>query len=86
MTEVLETLYGMNIASVMVEGGGMLFDSFLKAQLYDEIVLSIANTLIGGEPSVQFFSSGASVSSPIVLKEKEIIPLETGHIIRGYRD
>jgi riboflavin-specific deaminase-like protein len=85
LTEVLETLYRMGIASVMVEGGGTLFDSFLKAQLYDEIVLSIANTIIGGEPSVQLFSSGASVSSPIVLKEKEIIPLETGHIIRGYR-
>jgi diaminohydroxyphosphoribosylaminopyrimidine deaminase/5-amino-6-(5-phosphoribosylamino)uracil reductase len=85
LTEVLETLHSMGIASVMVEGGGTLFDSLLKAGLYDEIVLSIANTLIGGEPSVQLFSSGASVSSPIVLKEKEIIPLETGHIIRGYR-
>jgi diaminohydroxyphosphoribosylaminopyrimidine deaminase/5-amino-6-(5-phosphoribosylamino)uracil reductase len=85
LTEVLETLHSMGIASVMVEGGGTLFDSLLKAGLYDEIVLSIANTLIGGEPSVQLFSSGASVSSPIVLKEREIIPLETGHIIRGYR-
>lgn len=85
LTEVLETLYRMGIASVMVEGGGTLFDSLLKARLYDEIVLSIANTLIGGETSVQFFSSGASVSSPIVLKEKEIIPLETGHILRGLK-
>ena len=83
--EVLETLHGMGIASVMVEGGGTLFDSFLKAQLYDEIVLSIANKLIGGESSVQFFSSGVSVSSPIVLEEREIIPLETGYILRGYR-
>lgn len=84
--EVLATLHGMGIASVMVEGGGTLFDSLLKAQLYDEIVLSVANTLIGGESSVQFFSSGVSVSSPIVLEEREIIPLETGHIIRGYRN
>jgi diaminohydroxyphosphoribosylaminopyrimidine deaminase/5-amino-6-(5-phosphoribosylamino)uracil reductase len=85
LTEVLETLHSIGIASVMVEGGGTLFDSLLKAQLYDEIVLTIANTLIGGESSVQLFSSGASVSSPIVLKEREIIPLETGYIIRGYR-
>ncbi|UCH93723.1 MAG: bifunctional diaminohydroxyphosphoribosylaminopyrimidine deaminase/5-amino-6-(5-phosphoribosylamino)uracil reductase RibD [Candidatus Aminicenantes bacterium] len=85
LAEILETLYGMGIASVLVEGGGYIFDSFLKTQRYDEIVLSTANTLIGGEASVQFFPSGASVSSPIILKKREIIPLETGYIIRGYR-
>lgn len=82
---IMEALYNMGIASVLVEGGGTLFDSLLKTQLYDEIVLYTANTLIGGDSSVQFFTSGTDVSSPIVLKKREIIPLDTGCIIRGYR-
>ena len=85
LAEVLETLHGLGIASVMVEGGGQLFASFLDSGLYDEIVLSTANTLIGGESSVQFFSTGTRVSSPITLKQREIIPLQTGYIIRGYK-
>lgn len=85
LEEVMNTLYNMGIASVMVEGGGQLFDSFLKTRLYDEIVFSVADKLIGGGPSVQFFQSGAPVDSPVVLNEREIIPLETGYIIRGYR-
>jgi diaminohydroxyphosphoribosylaminopyrimidine deaminase / 5-amino-6-(5-phosphoribosylamino)uracil reductase len=86
LTEVLEILHNMGIASVMVEGGGSLFDSFLKLRLYDEIALSMANTLIGGDSSVQIFSSGTDVASPVILKKKEIINLKTGCIIRGYSD
>jgi len=85
LEEVLETLHRLGIASVMVEGGGELFDSFLKTGLYDEIVLSIADKLIGGGASVQFFPSGSDVSSPIKFKNREIITLDTGYIIRGYK-
>lgn len=85
LVEVLKILYQMGIASVMVEGGGRLFDSFLKAQLYDEIVFSVADKLIGGASSVQFFPSGTTVNQALVLKDREIIPLQTGYIVRGYR-
>jgi diaminohydroxyphosphoribosylaminopyrimidine deaminase/5-amino-6-(5-phosphoribosylamino)uracil reductase len=85
LKEVLATLYQVGIASVMVEGGGSLFNSFLEEKLYDEIILAAAGTLVGGEDSVQLFSSGTSVSSPIELKEREITVLESGYIIRGYR-
>jgi diaminohydroxyphosphoribosylaminopyrimidine deaminase / 5-amino-6-(5-phosphoribosylamino)uracil reductase len=85
LKEVLETLHRQGVASVMVEGGGGLFDSFLKTEFYDEIVFSVADKIIGGQSSVQFFDSGASISEPILLKNREIIPLQSGYIVRGFR-
>jgi diaminohydroxyphosphoribosylaminopyrimidine deaminase/5-amino-6-(5-phosphoribosylamino)uracil reductase len=85
LREILEVLYQQEIASVMVEGGGRLFNSFLHEKLYDEIILSQAGTLIGGKESVQLFAEGTSVSIPIELKERDIIQFKTGCIIRGFR-
>jgi diaminohydroxyphosphoribosylaminopyrimidine deaminase/5-amino-6-(5-phosphoribosylamino)uracil reductase len=85
LREVLEVLYQQEIASVMVEGGGRLFNSFLQEELYDEIILSQAGTLIGGKESIQLFAEGTSVSTPIELKDREIIEFNTGCIIRGFR-
>lgn len=83
--EVLAILFQLGIASVMVEGGGSIFNSFLEEKLYDEIILAAAGTFIGGKDSVQLFSRGTSVSNPIELKEREITVLESGYFIRGYR-
>lgn len=85
LTQVLEVLHSLQIASVMVEGGGGLFDSFLRTQLYDEIVLSTAAKILGGQESVQFFASGTPIAEPVTLVDREIIPLETGYILRGFR-
>ncbi|MCP5106075.1 MAG: RibD family protein, partial [bacterium] len=85
LAEVLEVLYKSGIASIMIEGGGRVFDSFLKTGLYDEIVFSTADKIIGGESSVQFFASGTPLADPVILKEREIIPLETGYIVRGVK-
>jgi diaminohydroxyphosphoribosylaminopyrimidine deaminase/5-amino-6-(5-phosphoribosylamino)uracil reductase len=85
LKEVLEVLYRMEIASIMVEGGGALFNSFLKTDLYDEIILSQAGTLIGGKDSVQLFADGTSVSTPIELNEREITQFRTGHFIRSLK-
>jgi diaminohydroxyphosphoribosylaminopyrimidine deaminase/5-amino-6-(5-phosphoribosylamino)uracil reductase len=85
LREILDVLYQKEIASVMVEGGGSLFNSFLKENLYDEIILFQAGTLIGGNESVQLFAEGTSVSIPIELKERDIIQFKTGSIIRGFR-
>ncbi|MCP4217274.1 MAG: bifunctional diaminohydroxyphosphoribosylaminopyrimidine deaminase/5-amino-6-(5-phosphoribosylamino)uracil reductase RibD [bacterium] len=83
---VLETLHGLGIASVMVEGGGAVINSFLTAGLYDEIILFQAPTLIGGKQSVECFATGTHVSTPVVLEDREIITLETGQIIRSFRN
>lgn len=85
LREVLSILYQLGIASVMVEGGGAIFNSFLEEKLYDEIILGAAGTFIGGEASVQLYSRGTSVSNPIELKEREITILKSGYFIRGYR-
>jgi diaminohydroxyphosphoribosylaminopyrimidine deaminase/5-amino-6-(5-phosphoribosylamino)uracil reductase len=85
LKEVLKALHKLGVASVMVEGGGGLFTSFLDTELYDEVVFTVADKLIGGQSSVQFYSSGASISKPIMLKERQIIPLQTGYIVRGFR-
>ncbi len=85
LREVLGVLYKQEIASVIVEGGGRLFNTFLQEELYDEIILSQAGTLIGGKKSVQLFTEGTSISTPIELKEREIIAFDTGCIIRGFR-
>lgn len=85
LKEVLEILHQKGIASVVVEGGGTIISSFLKEKLYDEILLFQAGTFIGGKKSVQLFVEGTSVSTPIELKEREIIEFNTGSIIRGFR-
>ncbi len=85
LREVLEILHQKGIASVIVEGGGTIISSFLKEKLYDEILLFQAGTFIGGKKSVQLFAEGTSVSTPIELKEREIIAFNTGSIIRGFR-
>ena len=85
LKEVMEALHKLGIMSVMVEGGGAIFDSFLQTQLYDEIVFSTADKIIGGQDSVQFFATGTKVSQPVELKEREVISLGTGYIVRGFR-
>jgi len=82
---VLRQLHRLGIASVLVEGGGQVISSFLRTGLYDEIMLFTADKLLGGGDSVQLFADGASVSSPVKLEEREILPLETGFLVRGYR-
>ena len=86
LKKVLETLHRLDIASVMVEGGGSVIDSFLKDKLYDELLLEIADKLIGGKESVQLFASGAALSDPVNLREREVIPLQSGYIVRAYRE
>jgi diaminohydroxyphosphoribosylaminopyrimidine deaminase/5-amino-6-(5-phosphoribosylamino)uracil reductase len=47
----LRALWGLGIASLMVEGGGELLGSFLAERLVDEVVLFRAPLLLGGRDS-----------------------------------
>ncbi|MGE5340067.1 MAG: bifunctional diaminohydroxyphosphoribosylaminopyrimidine deaminase/5-amino-6-(5-phosphoribosylamino)uracil reductase RibD [Candidatus Omnitrophota bacterium] len=85
LVEVLEQLHRLGIASVLVEGGGRVIDSFLKSGLYDEVLLFTADTLIGGKASVELLASGVPVSNPVSLAGREITALESGYILRAYR-
>jgi len=83
--EVLHILYKKGIASVLVEGGGNVINSFLKERLYDEIILFCADKLIGGKESVKLLSSGMSTSNPIMFRKREILEFNSGYILRGFK-
>ncbi len=85
LREVLQILYKKGVASVLVEGGGNMIDSFLKEKLYDEIILFCADKLIGGKESVELLCSGVSTSNPIIFKKREILEFDSGYILRGFK-
>ena len=68
-----------------MEGGGAVIDSFLRRDLFDELVLFTANKLLGGGESVQIFSSGRSVADPLVLTNYEILDFSEGYILHWCR-
>ncbi len=85
LIDVLQILHQKGIASILVEGGGTLLNSFLSQDLYDEMILFTAGKLIGGESSVQLFSGGVPLARSLNLEQREILSLKNGYIIRGYR-
>lgn len=52
LKEALHLLWQKGISSLMVEGGSQVITAFLKAQLADALVLTIAPTLVGGYKGV----------------------------------
>jgi diaminohydroxyphosphoribosylaminopyrimidine deaminase/5-amino-6-(5-phosphoribosylamino)uracil reductase len=83
---VLEQLAALGIASVLVEGGGRVIDSFIRERLYDEVVLFVAHTLIGGRDSVQLFASGvADLREALALADCHWSACAGGHVLRGYK-
>jgi len=85
LAPLLETLFELGICSVLVEGGGEVLDSFLSSGYYNELIFFTADKLIGGQQSVQLFSTGASIDKPIILRDKQIVELKNGHIVRGFK-
>ncbi len=82
---VLRALHGMGIASLLVEGGGRLLDSFLRQGLWDEAVFFYSGRIVGGRDAVQPFASGAGLDAAPELAERHWSLLAGGAILRGYR-
>lgn len=82
---VLRALSAMGIASLLVEGGGRLLDSFLRRELWDEAVFFYSGRIVGGRDAVQPFASGAGLDAAPGLAERHWSPLAGGAILRGYR-
>lgn len=82
---VLQALAGMGIASLLVEGGGRLIDSFLRRGLWDEAVFFYSGRIVGGRDAVQPFASGIGLDAAPELAERHWSPLAGGAILRGYR-
>lgn len=85
LDEVLDTLGKLGVASVLVEGGGRLIDSFLRSLLYDEIILFTADKIVGGTDSVQLSATGVPLSAAIQLERRQVIPFEDGYIVRSVK-
>ena len=49
---VLSLLHAQTINTIMVEGGGHVITAFLRAQLVDRLVLTIAPCLVGGTSAI----------------------------------
>ena len=50
--EAMALLRGKGIETLMVEGGGAIITAFLKAQLADALVITLAPILVGGYKAV----------------------------------
>lgn len=86
LAEVLEQLHGLGIASLLVEGGGRVLDSFIRERLFDEVAFFISNTIIGGRNSVQIFASGVSrLEDALELVDCRWTEYAGGTMLRGFR-
>lgn len=52
LVEAMELLWSKGIRMLMVEGGGAVITAFLKAQLADALIVTMAPTLVGGYKAV----------------------------------
>jgi diaminohydroxyphosphoribosylaminopyrimidine deaminase/5-amino-6-(5-phosphoribosylamino)uracil reductase len=85
LADVLRQLHGLGIASLLVEGGGRVLDSFVRERLFDEMAIFYANKLIGGHRSVQIFASGFPLDQAVELVDCHWSEFADGAILRGYR-
>ena len=53
LSSLLQTLIGMGVGTIMVEGGAQIISSFLADRLVDQVVVTIAPLLVGGLRAVQ---------------------------------
>ena len=82
---VLATLAGLGIASVLVEGGGRLIDSFIRQRLFDEAVLFFSDRIVGGREAIQVFASGAeSLEGAPRLVDCRWSHFASGSVMRGF--
>jgi diaminohydroxyphosphoribosylaminopyrimidine deaminase / 5-amino-6-(5-phosphoribosylamino)uracil reductase len=81
LKNILKAIYELEIASVMVEGGGNLFGQFIKENLFDDIYCMIAPKIIGkgipftGQFEVNRMSSAKSLNLRKIITSKEDVIL-----------
>lgn len=85
LADVLCELYKLGIASLLVEGGGRVLDSFIRERRFDEMDLFFADKLIGGRNATQIFASGFPIDKALELEDCRWIPFADGSILKGYR-
>ena len=64
LVDALQALWARGIRSLMVEGGANVITAFLKAQLVDALVLTVAPVFAGGYKAVGDMGHGARAQLP----------------------
>ena len=64
LNPLLIQLGRMGVRSIMVEGGGQIITSFLKAQVVNQAIITIAPVFVGGYDAVQSFNQTAWQNLP----------------------
>jgi diaminohydroxyphosphoribosylaminopyrimidine deaminase/5-amino-6-(5-phosphoribosylamino)uracil reductase len=86
LADILDQLFELGIASLLVEGGGRVLDSFIRQQLFDEVALFIANKIVGGRDAVQIFASGVTrLEDALELVDCCWSEYAGGAMLRGFR-
>ena len=83
---LLRYLGQQGIDSIMLEGGGRLNESFLKAGLIDKIMLFVAPKIIGGAEAVScFYGDGIEkMSDAIKINDLNVTSCGSDLLIEGY--
>ncbi len=86
LEDTLRKLGGMDVASVMVEGGGELHFSLLEAGLADKVMVFIAPKLLGGRGSKTLVEGDGfpAISSSATLKDIRISNIGTDLLVEAY--
>ena len=86
LADVLGHLFELGIASLLVEGGGQVLDSFMRQRLFDEVAFFISNKIVGGRKSVQISASGvARLEDALELVDCRWSEYAGGTMLRGFR-
>ena len=87
LADVLDQLFELGIASLLVEGGGRVLDSFIRQRLFDEVALFIANKIVGGRDSIQIFASGVTrLEAALELVDCRWSEFAGGFMLRGFKN
>ena len=79
LADVLCELYKLGIASLLVEGGGRVLDSFIRERRFDEMAIFYSNKIIGGRNAVQVFASGFPIDQALELEDCRWIAFRRQH-------
>ncbi len=77
LADLLTWLEAQGVASLMVEGGAQVIQSFLNAQLVDKVIITVAPKFLGGLNAV------AQLHAPLELHEMQIKQVGEDIVVSG---
>ncbi len=72
LNDTLKELAKINITSVLVEGGSNIFSSFIKKNIFDELLVFVSPKLIGSGKSAADYLNISSIRKSIKLKIQHV--------------